>query len=70
MPIEVKLLENSPFAREQCPKCGELFPEFMRGQVQRSQRFWGFLWKRDYCAVICHGCKLIIGWESPYANHS
>ena len=21
--------------------------------------------KRPYCAVICHGCKNIIGWEAP-----
>ena len=65
MPIEYTLLKNQPYAREICPKCNERFPEFMRGQVQRSKRFLGFLWKRDYCAIICHACKEIIGWESP-----
>jgi hypothetical protein len=65
MPVECRLLEREPFAVEKCPKCGTLAPEFMRGQVQRSKRFLWVLWRRPYCAVICHGCKEIIGWESP-----
>lgn len=62
MPIECEQLRNAPYAKEECPKCGERFPEFMRGQVQSG-------WRRaiglNYCAVICHGCKEVIGWEKP-----
>ena len=65
MPTEVELLRSYPYVFEICPKCGERFPEFLRGQVQRSKRFLGFLWRQPYCAVICHGCKRIIGWEQP-----
>jgi predicted nucleic-acid-binding Zn-ribbon protein len=65
MPIESDLLAREPYAKERCPKCGAICPEFMRGQVQRSKRFLWVLWKRPYCAVICHRCKCIIGWESP-----
>ena len=65
MPIEYELLKNRPYAKEVCPKCGAGCPEFMRGQVQRSKRFLHILWKRPYCAVICHKCKKVIGWESP-----
>ena len=65
MPIEADLLKNYPYALEACPKCGERFPEFMRGMVQRSKRYLWVFWKRPYCAVICHGCKAIIGWEKP-----
>jgi len=68
MPIECELLLREPYAIEKCPKCGTLAPEFMRGQVQRSKRFLWVLWRRPYCAVICHGCKEIIGWESPPNN--
>jgi len=65
MPIEYELLRREPYAIEKCPKCGKLSPEFMLGQVQRSKRFLWILWHRPYCAVICHECKKIIGWESP-----
>lgn len=65
MPIECTLLEKAPYRFERCPKCNEPFPEFMRGQVQRARRFLWILWKQPYCAVICHKCKRIIGWESP-----
>ncbi len=65
MPTEPALLSQQSYALEQCPNCSEPFPEFMRGLVQRSKRFLGFLWRRDYCAVICHKCKDIVGWESP-----
>ena len=65
MPIESKILKSYPYAIEICPKCGTRFPEFMRGQVQRSKKFLWILWKRKYCAVICHNCKNIIGYEKP-----
>jgi len=49
-----------------CPKCGAVpFKPFMRGRVQRPKRFLGFLWRRDYMAVFCRGCKALVGWESP-----
>ncbi len=62
---EYVALKDAPYALEVCPKCGTPFPEFLRGCVQRSKRFLGFLWKRPYCAIICHGCKEIIGYENP-----
>ena len=62
MPVETTLLKNYPYAKEKCHKCGELFPEFIRGLVQSDiRRFFGL----PYCAVICHKCKNIIGWEKP-----
>lgn len=62
MPVEVTQLRDAPYAREKCPKCGQAFPEFMRGEVQSTwRRFFGL----RYCAVICHRCKNIIGWEAP-----
>jgi hypothetical protein len=65
MPEECVLLKDAPYNLEQCPLCSTEFPNFMRGMVQRRKRFLGFLWKQDYCAIICHGCKNIVGWESP-----
>lgn len=65
MPIECKLLERQPYAFEECPECKEPFPDFMRGQIQRGKRWFFIGPKRPYCAVICHGCKNIIGWEAP-----
>ena len=62
MPIETFLMKRLPFAKEICPKCGERFPEFLRGQVQSFIRKTFGL---PYCAVICHKCKNIIGWEKP-----
>ena len=62
MPKEVELLRYAPYAKETCPKCGAPFPEFLRGQVQSDWRRWLRL---PYCAIICHGCKEIIGWEKP-----
>jgi len=62
MPIKCTLLRNYPYAREECPKCGAPFPEFMRGVVQS---WWRRIFKLPYCAVICHKCKKIIGWEKP-----
>lgn len=65
MPIEYEWLRHMPYPMERCPRCGTAFPEFLRGRVQRSKRFLSILWKRPYCAVICHACTEIIGWESP-----
>lgn len=65
MPIECMQLAGQPFKYERCGKCDTPFPEFMRGQVQRPKRWLWFGPKRPYCAVICHGCKQIIGWELP-----
>ena len=62
MPIECAMLERCPYAKEECPKCGQPFPEFLRGQVQSS---WRKLFGMKYCAVICHKCKEVIGWEKP-----
>jgi hypothetical protein len=62
MPIETELLRNKPYAKEVCPKCGNAFPEFMRGQVQSAWRRWLGL---GYCAVICERCRKVIGWERP-----
>ena len=65
MPLETVILDKQPFVFEVCPRCGAASPSFLRGQVQRSKRFLGFLWKQNYCAVICHSCRQIIGWERP-----
>ena len=65
MPIECRLFMNVPLSDIKCPRCGVSSNGFMRGQVQRSKRFLGFLWRRPYCAIICHVCKDIIGHESP-----
>ena len=65
MNIEVDLLARMPYAREKCPKCGQWFPEFLRGQVQRGKRWLWIGPRRAYCAIICHKCKEIIGWEKP-----
>lgn len=65
MPIEYSQLLNEPLKFDLCPLCGSDKTDFMRGMVQRSRRLLGFLWRRPYCAVICYGCKEIIGWESP-----
>jgi len=63
MPIEYTLLKDQPLKFEHCPKCGACAPDYMRGQVQRSKRKW--FKDRLYCAVICHECKEIVGWEAP-----
>ncbi len=65
MPIEVELLSKAPLKFKVCPTCGVRSPDCMRGQVQRPKRFMWILWKQPYCAVICHSCKNIVGWESP-----
>ncbi len=62
MPVEYEQLKGAPYAKEVCKCCGEPFPEFMRGLVQSTWRRWLGL---PYCAVICHACKQVIGWEKP-----
>jgi len=65
MLAEYLVLKNAPYAKEECPKCKQVCPEFMRGQVQRSKRWFWIGPKRPYYAIICHNCKEIIGWEAP-----
>jgi hypothetical protein len=65
MPIEYRAFMNLPLSDIRCPRCGVSSNGFMRGQVQRSKRLAYVLWRRPYCAIICHVCKDIIGWESP-----
>lgn len=65
MPKEVLLLRQKPTAVDHCPRCHEPFSYFLRGQVQRSTRWFGVLWRRPYCAIICQACKEIVGWEKP-----
>lgn len=62
MPKEYALLKGYPYAFEECKKCGQAFPEFSRGMVQS---WWRKKLRLPYCAVICHNCKEIIGWEKP-----
>ena len=62
MPAEYTQLKHAPYAVEKCKHCGEPFPEFMRGQVQSE---WRRVLGMKYCAVICHMCKRITGWEKP-----
>jgi hypothetical protein len=65
MPTEVAILALYPYPVMICPQCQKPFLSFLRGQIQRSKRFMGFLWRRPYCAVICAECKRIVGWEQP-----
>jgi predicted nucleic-acid-binding Zn-ribbon protein len=65
MPIEYTLLRDKPLPFDICPKCGKPFKIFMRGQVQKPKRFLWIFWRRPYCAVICHRCKNIVGYEEP-----
>lgn len=61
MPIECVLLRNAPHTVKKCKHCGAENPDFLRGQIQSSwRRFFGLA----YCAVICHRCKKLTGWES------
>ena len=62
MPIEYTQLKNRMPAFTACKLCGTMDPEFLRGQVQSD---WRKFFKLPYCAVICHACKQIIGWEKP-----
>lgn len=62
MTVEYTQLKSQPYALEECKHCAEPFPEFLRGMVQSTWRRWLGL---AYCAVICHKCKLITGWEKP-----
>ncbi len=38
MPVEYEKLRAAPYAKEECQKCGQPFPNFMRGQVQSDVR--------------------------------
>lgn len=59
---EAEQLEGAPYALEECKHCGEGFPESMRGEIQSSiRKFFGM----KYCAVVCHYCNQITGWEQP-----
>ena len=62
MPKEYTLLKSYPYVFEECKKCGQGFPEFLRGMVHS---WWRKKLGLPYCAVICHNCKEIIGWEKP-----
>ena len=62
MTKEYTQLQGAPYALESCKHCGAGFPEFMRGMVQSA---WRRLFAIPYCAVICHECKEIAGWEKP-----
>lgn len=66
MPIEFSLLLRKPVKLTNCPRCGEPFEPFLRGQVQRTKRSWfGLGRRRPYCALICWACKEIVGYEDP-----
>jgi hypothetical protein len=62
MPIEAEMLADRPPAKLICTHCGAPGPTFMRGQVQS---WWRCLLRRPYCAVICNGCRKLVGWEKP-----
>ena len=68
MPIEFEILRHQPPPLAKCPKCGaEPFIPDHRGCIQRRQ--YTPLGKRqDYCALICHSCLEIVGFESPPYN--
>jgi len=65
MPMECEQLRDEPMPLDKCPKCGDTFRTFLRGQIQRSKRFLGMFKKQPYCALICASCENIVGWESP-----
>jgi hypothetical protein len=67
MPIEFTALYHKPEPFAHCPGCGSpRFESFLRGLVQRSRRRWWWPFQiRAHCAVICHECKEIVGWEAP-----
>jgi|SaaInlV_165m_DNA_1040744.scaffolds.fasta_scaffold34537_2 hypothetical protein len=73
MPIEVVQLRGKPVPKRftKCNGCGAdpfVMDELVRGKIQRCKRKFGFLWKQDYCAVICNNCRDIVGYESPDEN--
>lgn len=65
MPKEYERLRNKPVPFENCPKCHKGFEPFLRGLVQRTNRWFWIGPRRDYCALICRACKMIVGWETP-----
>ena len=63
MPVEFSMLDGKPPPFAEFPCCGaKPFDQMMRGLVQAS-RWWGL--RKRYCAVICYGCKEIVGYEDP-----
>ncbi len=68
MPLEAIQLENAPVPFKTCPKCDAPFEPFLRGMVGRSPRTlfsWPPFKLRKHCALICSGCKEIVGHEAP-----
>lgn len=62
MPIEWEQLRYAPPALKKCKYCSAPNPDFMRGEVQST---WRRILRLPYCAVICHRCKRLTGWEKP-----
>jgi hypothetical protein len=65
MPIEAITSQAMPASLQRCPHCNAApFEPFLRGMVTRT--FWlPWTWKRrDIWAVICRGCKGIVGYEA------
>lgn len=48
-----------------CSRChAHPFDQFLPGFVVRWGRFWWAPWRtRPRFAVICRGCKAVVGWE-------
>ncbi len=67
MPWEYSALARRPALEGTCSECGAPLEYFLRGLVQRGARPWWRFWgpERPYCAIICHACKEIIGYEHP-----
>jgi len=67
--IERLKLYDSPAPLKRCPRCGaHPFQPFLRCQVGRSPRTlfsWPPFKLRAHLALICWGCKNIVGYESP-----
>lgn len=65
MPMEYMRLRNTQPKLLNCPKCGLGFTKgnaFMRGLVQSGLRRF---FRLPYCAIVCHRCKQVVGWEKP-----
>lgn len=69
-PADVTRLAVAPIPLDRCPKCGEPFYPFLRGQVHRDIFSpWRALLKlvgmgRPTSALICFACKEIVGYEN------
>lgn len=59
-PIEAVIALDLPQPYVDCPKCGQPFSAFMRGQVVRFN--WFGLRRKIWC-LICYACKEIVGHE-------